>query len=297
MSAIRGIHHITAFVADVNEAIHFYEKVLELRLVKQTVDFEAGSSYHIYFANQTVSSGTIFTFFPWQTNEMGQKGAGQVGRIAFKIGKGHLDYWKKQLQAHHVQVREGCTFGAGSIDFSDGHGIDLSLVASEEPQESPAIYAYYGAELLSAKPKESLDFLEEKLGFKASGERANHWLLQVSQSEHLLYFPKVAANPGTWGVGTVHHIAFLLPDEESLGQLRQGLVEAGYEATVVRDRKYFKSVYLREVGGVILEFATEGPGFTIDESDEELGTNLMLPQQFEKRRQDILDSLPEIKRH
>ena len=54
--------------------------------------------------------------------------------------------------------------------------------------------------------------------------------------------------------------------------------------TPVLDRKYFRSIYFREPGGVLLEIATGVPGFTVDESVEELGTNLKLPPQYESRR-------------
>ncbi|AXJ13183.1 hypothetical protein [Streptococcus pluranimalium] len=48
--------------------------------------------------------------------------------------------------------------------------------------------------------------------------------------------------------------------------------------TVLRNRKYFKSIYFREPGQVIFEMATEAPGLLVDESKEELGKQLQLPQ-------------------
>jgi glyoxalase family protein len=62
----------------------------------------------------------------------------------------------------------------------------------------------------------------------------------------------------------------------------------------VIDRYYFKSIYYREPGGVLFEIATDGPGFTVDESPEKLGTNLSLPPWFQVRRERLDEVLPPI---
>src|SRR5437588_1630023 len=54
--------------------------------------------------------------------------------------------------------------------------------------------------------------------------------------------------------------------------------------TPVLDRQYFHSIYFHEPGGVLIEFATDPPGFTIDEPADELGTHLKLPPWLESRR-------------
>jgi hypothetical protein len=40
----------------------------------------------------------------------------------------------------------------------------------------------------------------------------------------------------------------------------------------------------REPGGVLFEIATDTPGFTVDETEEELGTRLKLPSWYESSR-------------
>ena len=64
--------------------------------------------------------------------------------------------------------------------------------------------------------------------------------------------------------------------------------------TPVIDRIYFHSIYFREPGGVLFEIATEPPGFTIDETIEELGTGLHLPWWLESGRSQIEKILPGI---
>ena len=72
-------------------------------------------------------------------------------------------------------------------------------------------------------------------------------------------------------------------------------VKAGLDATPVIDRFYFHSVYFREPGGVLFEIATNPPGFTIDESEEDLGTHLVLPPWLESVRKDLVKILPPVR--
>jgi glyoxalase family protein len=65
--------------------------------------------------------------------------------------------------------------------------------------------------------------------------------------------------------------------------------------TPVIDRTYFHSIYFREPGGVLFEIATDGPGFTVDESPESLGSTLKLPAQYEGARSQIEAILPRLR--
>jgi glyoxalase family protein len=97
---------------------------------------------------------------------------------------------------------------------------------------------------------------------------------------------------GTDGPGTVHHVAWRVPDDTAQLVLRERVAGAGLDPTQVIDRKYFRSVYFREPGGVLFEVATDRPGFVIDESVEQLGRRLMLPSQYEEFRSGIEATLP-----
>jgi glyoxalase family protein len=104
--------------------------------------------------------------------------------------------------------------------------------------------------------------------------------------------------PGFWrgagGVGTVHHIAFRAADPAEQLARREALGVAGYQVTPVLDRTYFRSIYFREPGGVLFEVATDGPGFTVNESAAELGSSLQLPPQLGPERDRILAVLPAV---
>ena len=96
------------------------------------------------------------------------------------------------------------------------------------------------------------------------------------------------------GSGTVHHVAFRVPDDEVELALRKDVIAAGLQPTPQIDRQYFHSVYFREPGGILYELATDAPGFTVDEPVESLGQSLKLPPQYEQHRSRIEAVLPEI---
>jgi len=99
---------------------------------------------------------------------------------------------------------------------------------------------------------------------------------------------------GTVGIGTVHHIAFAVEDENTQLKWRERLLARGVHVTPVLDRKYFKSIYFREPNGILLELATVPPGFGVDEPLEALGRSLTLPDWLEPRRRAIEASLEPI---
>ena len=97
------------------------------------------------------------------------------------------------------------------------------------------------------------------------------------------------------GVGTVHHVAFRVPDQETQLALREAVAALGYNVTPVLDRNYFRSVYFREPGGVLFEIATDPPGFAVDEDPEHLGEDLKLPPWLETRRDRLEEVLPPLR--
>lgn len=89
------------------------------------------------------------------------------------------------------------------------------------------------------------------------------------------------------GAGQTHHLAFRAADEEEQGAWREHLLSMGIEVTPVLDRSYFRSIYFRAPDGLLLEIATDGPGFAVDEPETELGSSLSLPSWLESRRTQI----------
>ncbi|MEX2466858.1 MAG: VOC family protein, partial [Gemmatimonadota bacterium] len=93
------------------------------------------------------------------------------------------------------------------------------------------------------------------------------------------------------GAGQTHHIAFRARDADDQAAWRDHLLSLDLEVTDVQDRQYFESIYFRAPDGLLLEIATDGPGFTIDEDPDALGSGLMLPAWLEPRRETIEEQL------
>ena len=96
------------------------------------------------------------------------------------------------------------------------------------------------------------------------------------------------------GAGQTHHYAFSVPDEEIQLQFREKLLRAGIHVSQVMDRVYFKSIYTRDPDGHIVELATAGPGFLVDEDENSLGHSLKLPPWLESQKENIENRLTPI---
>ena len=102
-----------------------------------------------------------------------------------------------------------------------------------------------------------------------------------------LRFAEPVEEPALIGAGTTHHIAWRAAgDAEQLEWLAE-LTELGLRPTPVQDRKYFQSIYFRMPDGVLIEIATDGPGFLVDEPAETLGRGLSLPPWLEPERETL----------
>jgi glyoxylase I family protein len=84
-----------------------------------------------------------------------------------------------------------------------------------------------------------------------------------------LEYPQL--DEGKVGRGSTHHFALSVGSEEELAGWQAYLRSRGVPCSEVLDRTYFKSVYLRDPDGHVIELATDGPGLSADEPLEELG--------------------------
>ena len=74
----QGLHHVTAIATDPQANVDFYTRALGLRLVKQTVNFDAPDTYHLYYGDEKGSPSSLLTFFPWPGVPQGRQGAGMT---------------------------------------------------------------------------------------------------------------------------------------------------------------------------------------------------------------------------
>lgn len=305
MKKTTGIHHITAIVGHPQENVDFYAQVLGLRLVKKTVNFDDPKTYHLYFGDKEAQPGTIITFFPWSNSSQGTIGGGQVGVTSYAIPTGSLAFWEQRLSDKAVVYNKIVRFGETVLQFDDTHGLKLELVEREAGplnswsahgvSKEQAIKGFSGAVLFSANPEATIQTLTETMGLSRHSEENSVVRLKADGDlADLIDIPLEAKKPGDMGVGTVHHIAWRAEDEADHKDWLKHVKEHGFQATDVKDRNYFKALYFREYGGILFEIASDTPGFTVDESFEELGVKLMLPAQYEPARKKLEQILPPI---
>ena len=135
--------------------------------------------------------------------------------------------------------------------------------------------------LLCESAERSVGFYRNLLGMRVVKQTVN----EDDRGARHLFFGVEEGRPGTLitcleypdldegsiGRGSTHHFALSVDSEEELSAWRDYLAARGIPVTEVMDRTYFKSVYLRDPDGHIVELATIGPGLTADEPLEELG--------------------------
>jgi glyoxalase family protein len=296
---INGIHHVTAMAGDPQRNLDFYTDVLGLRLVKLTVNFDDPGTYHFYFGDHTGRPGSILTFFPWPDARPGVRGVGQLTATAFAIPKGSLSFWQARLKEKWVRTDASrLRFGDEVLTFYDPDDLRLELIETAdlgdfEPwQEGPvppqhAIHGFHSVTLTERDLDRTAAVLY-RMGLKLVGQEEGR--TRFTAGVDVLVEPNSPA--GRVSVGTVHHLAFRTPDDESQLAWQSTLAEAGLGVTEVRDRQYFRSIYFREPGGVLFEIATDSPGFATDEPVKALGTSLKLPHQYESQRAQIEAIVP-----
>lgn len=290
-----GIHHITAIVGHPQENVDFYAGVLGLRLVKQTVNFDDPGTYHFYFGNEGGKPGTIITFFPWPDAYRGSIGDGQVGVISYVVPKGALPFWEKRLENFNVPFTKLKRFGENYLEFDDPHGLQLELVEREEGEinnwtfggvtPEVAIKGFGGATLLSSQPDRTAELLEKIMGLEKVGTEGDFIRYRsTADIGNIIDLKLTPIGRGKMGVGTVHHIAWRAADDQDQLNWKKHIEGNGYGVTPVRDRNYFNAIYFREHGEILFEIATDPPGFSHDESQETMGSELKLPHQYEPHR-------------
>jgi glyoxalase family protein len=308
-TTLNGLHHITAISGGAQRNLDFYAKLLGLRFVKKTVNFDDPTVYHLYYGDRVGSPGTVLTFFPWERMGRGQPGVGEASQTGFSVPAGSLPFWHERLERSGTPISgPDPWFGEQRLLLEDPDGMPLALVAAEGDERAPwtteevgsdvAIRGFQGVTLTLADAGPTGELLEELFGYRQIGRAGATIRYATPHARHAQIVDLVEA-PGTpralQGAGSVHHVAFSVADRAAQTEVRERLVQAGHQVTPQIDRNYFFSIYFRIPGGVLFEVATEEPGFAVDEPVEELGRNLKLPRQHEHRRAQLERTLPPLR--
>ena len=304
----QGIHHVTAIASDPQANVDFYTKVLGLRLVKQTVNFDAPHVWHLYYGDEKGSPSSILTFFPWPGVMQGKEGAGLTTATAFSVPCESIGFWHERVKTLGLTAEAPAVRGDSEVlTLFDNDGMRLELVASpgdsrsgwdgvsDIPQEH-ALRGLHEVTLSERNLDPTASMLTNFLGMGLSSETAGAASFSMGEGGAGASVQVIGGiqDRGLQAGGTVHHVAFRAPNLQTMESWRQELVSRGVNVTEVMDRQYFKSIYFREPGGVLFEIATDEPGFDIDEPLLELGRKLKLPPWLEPSREQIQHSLPRI---
>jgi glyoxalase family protein len=330
---VLGIHHVTAIARNPQENFEFYTGTLGLRLVKLTVNYDDPTTYHLYYGDELGRPGIILTFFPWENIPKGSRGTGEVVTTSFLIPENAIEYWSNRFKdkgVEHSEPKRRFDNNEQIIIFYDKDGLKLELVASKEAENQKinawkngpipidyAIRGFYSVTLSLEGYEESASLLTNEMGFSKIAHEGNRFRFKIKDEfrertlNNLGGYENQRLNsttsssivdivclpytqPGTMGVGTVHHVAWRTPTDESQLEMRKKIIRTRLNATPIIDRLYFHSVYFREPSGILFEIATDPPGFLIDQKLEDLGQKLVLPKWLEPRREYLEKTLPTI---
>jgi glyoxalase family protein len=289
---LEGLHHVTAITADAPRNVDFYARLLGLRLVKKTVNFDAPDVYHLYYGDERGRPGSIMTFFEFPNARPGRAGAGMVHTVCWRVASGDaLSFWEQRLGAAGVAVERR----ERVLRFDDPEGLRNALVVAGAPDEplvaqapgvpvEHAIQGFHGVRAYATEPgvEATLPLLE---ALAMERDERDRWLAAGAERRGQLAWDPAPAEAGIEGAGTVHHIAWNAADDAELTAWRERVRAAGGRPTTIIDRQYFHSVYFRTPAGVLFELATRDIGFHADEPVEHLGEALKLPPQHEHLRE------------
>lgn len=306
---LHGLHHVTAVTGNVGTNIGFYTRILGMRLVKKTVNQDDVSAYHLFYADKLGTPGTDITFFDWPHTAPERRGADSVSTTMFRVnGRAALEYWHARLTEKGVTHDEIETVAERELlRLEDREGQRLALVNDNGlPYEGElwdgggvpteyAIRGFYGVALSVPRLEYVTPILTGILGFAEVSRTTS------AGNETIVVYAMDGGGPGKevhvieqpdksiarLGRGGVHHVAFRVRDEAEQKAWHEKLAQQGLNVSPLINRFYFRSLYFRISQGILFEIATDGPGFTADESLDALGEALSLPPFLEPQRERI----------
>lgn len=304
MAHIKGHHHLSMITKDIQANNYFYETVLGLRRVKKTVNQDEPTMYHLFFGDRKGTPGTELTFFDMPMAGMTHRGSNAITRISLVIpSEMSLYYWQERLKQFDVPIEEVTTYaGRKAFHFRDPDHLPLVFIVEEDDEldgweawekspvpEEHQIRGIGPVEITVRRINKMLSTLQEIFDYKIIDASEEEVLLQSSHgntfSELLVKY--LDAPTERAGRGSIHHLAIRAQDEAELKHWDTLVRMRGFVSTGVIDRYYFKSLYFRESNGILIEIATDGPGFTVDSPIDSLGETLDLPPALEAKREEI----------
>ncbi|MCD1620260.1 VOC family protein [Salipiger manganoxidans] len=293
-----GLHHVTAITRRVQQNVDFYAGFLGLRLVKQAGGAEDAQQLHLFYGDAEGTPGSVVTFLVWQDGAPGRVGHGQVAEITLAVPPQGIGTWLQRALAARVPVEGPLReFGESVLRLRDPDGIIVKLVGVDMPAaaalpDPEAPTRLRAVTLYSEKPEATAEGLA-RFGYRPA-RREGAVLRLVSDSDAVDLRDAAGFFAGIPGTGTFDHVAFRAADDAALEATQRHFAALG--PTTIHDRTWFRSLYLRDPAGLLIEQATDGPGFAVDEDPAHLGERLMFPGQSPDRAEALRLMLPQFSR-
>ncbi len=297
LDQIKGLHHVTSMASGARANNDFFTRKLGLRRVKKTVNFDAPDVYHLYYADEFGTPGSVMTYFPFPNIGKGRPGVGEVGTTVFSVPEGTLPFWEQRFAEQGVTgLSRGEKVGEKRLAFTGPDNDGFALVEAKSDDRAPwakggvpdddAIRGFHSVSL-RLRDGGATEELLKFMGYEEVDRSDNTRRLAIKDGNgadvvDIETLP--GANFAGLGAGSVHHVAFAVENREKQLEVRKALMDTGYQVTPVIDRDYFWAIYFRTPGGVLFEVATNEPGFDRDEDTAHLGEALKLPSQHAHMR-------------
>lgn len=266
--------------------------------------------YHLFYADETGTPGTDLTFFELPFLGQTYRGSSSISRTALRVSDGALAYWQERFDTFDVSYGEiESVLGRATLSFEDHEGQRLCLVegGSGTPWSKGSVPTDLGifglgfSEWTVRRIDKTARVLTEVLGYRyvTTFERDGHDVRVFETGEgavateiYLVDRPDLPSErPGR---GNVHHVAIRVKESDDMTKWIEKLDAHDISHSGLIDRYYFQSIYFREPSGILVELATDEPGFATDESLETLGERLALPPFLESRRVEIESRLKKL---
>lgn len=308
MYQILGHHHISMLTKDARKNNYFYRNILGLRRVKVTVNQDDPSMYHLFFGDKTGSPGTELTFFEMPALGRTFRGTNAITQIGLLVpAEESLLYWKKRFEQYGVYHGEITTYAnRPALPFEDHEGLRMVLLVAHggklphwdtwEKSPVPKQHQIQGmgtVEITVRRLDKLANTLTEILNYTEVSRTEDEAIFQSVKGEVFgeILVKELEGPTERAGRGSIHHLAIRAKNDEELEYWAEQVKKRGFHSSKIIDRHFFKSLYFRESNGILIEMATDEPGFLVDGNVETLGEKLELPPFLEHRRAEIEEDL------
>ncbi|MEM4559893.1 MAG: VOC family protein [Candidatus Caldarchaeum sp.] len=316
---VHGLHHITLVANNYGVNYRFYTGVLGLKQVKLSVNQDDVFHRHAFYANPDRPTGSSITFFEWPGLPRGRAGLGAPHHLAYRVRSVEsLARWFTWLKERGVRVKGPYAYnGLVSLYFHDPDGVLLEIATLDEGFEADYLRDVFENASTPSVVDEGMKlawfdhatpvalnagvlkrFLEKFLELSGletvKDDQGRVWLtVKDEEGVYLRYIIDPNAEYGYVGRGSIHHIAVAVESEEEQRTVLRRLNMASVVNSGIVDRFWFRSLYFRDPFGNLLEVATMGPGYNVDEPRESMGSRLVLPPWLEPIRAEVEARLAE----